>query len=109
VNIGNQARHESTLEEMKAPRYEFITSLYVARRPGRFNPGETTTVTQGTGGLVGPQPARQLRRGIFFTASGNRTTDSAVIQSVAHSYAKYSQMNTVEWNVPQGGSKLAVI
>jgi len=55
VNTGNQARHESTRGEMQAPRYEFITSLYVALRPGYFNPGEKTTVTQGTGGPVGPR------------------------------------------------------
>lgn len=35
---------------MEAPRYEFITSLHVALRPGCFNSRETTTVTQGTGG-----------------------------------------------------------
>lgn len=53
MNTGNQARHESTLEEMETPRYELITSLYVALRPSCFNPGETTTITQGTGGPVG--------------------------------------------------------
>jgi hypothetical protein len=53
VNIGNQARRKSTLGEIEAPRYEFITSLYVALRPGCFNTGETTTVTQGPGGAVG--------------------------------------------------------
>jgi hypothetical protein len=32
---------------MEAPRYKFITSLYVAFRPGRFNHGETTTYPEG--------------------------------------------------------------
>jgi len=47
VNTGNQARHKSTQGEIEVPRYEFITSLYAALRPGCFNTGETTTVTQG--------------------------------------------------------------
>jgi hypothetical protein len=110
VNTDNQARHESTLGGMEAPRYEFVTSLYVALRPGCFKPRGNNHRYPGDRSSGRSQSQhRELRGEKSLAASGNRTPDSAVVQSTAHSYAEYSRMKTVEWNVPEGECKLGVI